>query len=89
MFVFLLILVVFVMAWGVMQYSLLFPQAPPSFLHPLDAFSMAFFQMFIETNTDGVIRSTPYHMPEANDTDWCTDEPAEYTSYDKLRLPSQ
>ncbi len=79
---FLCILAVFVFAWGVTQYSLLFPK---SSFHPilyLDAFLLAFHQMFVNTYSE-VAQGEPFDMPgEDND---CTDEPELYLNHTKLR----
>ena len=90
MLLFLAILFVFVFAWGLAQYSILFPQTYPHVLQPIDALLLAFHQMFVNIYSKG----EPFDMPGpdndcTNDPDLylnytavrCTDRPATYTAF--------
>ena len=86
MFFFLAILVVFMIGWGVAQYSMLYPQTKPGFWHAVDAITLAYHQMYGDTYADSVIRAEPFDMPAPDSAEEdCTSREEYYSNYTKIR----
>ena len=74
-------------AWGIAQYSLLFPHSVLQITLFRDVLLLPYFQMQGEYYLD-IIQAPPFDMPGPGGKT-CTDDPEFYSNYTELRCPSR
>ncbi len=76
------IIVVFIVAWGVAEFGLLFPHTAISGWTIRDILIVPYFQMIPELYAKEAFQSPPFDMIHEGD---CTDDPELYGNYTQIR----
>ena len=81
-----MIALVFIIAWGVAQYGLLYRQTELSGWLLRDILTIPYWQMFYDLNRDTLIQAPPFYKLEEGA---CTNDPELFSNYTMLRCADE